>query len=228
VGSAGEEKLFYAAANAFLHTPDLGYAYRYAQSSLLRGEGEAKTGVTHIHEQSNRKEKERVQMANLLDTLQAEGTFTTLIRFINMTEIAATLREPGAYTMFAPPDAAFAQMKAEQVEHLFEDYYNASKLVKYHLVLGLYRTTDLLDRSFLKTMEGQRLIISSSASNERDTESLVDGTDAHGYVVRDTITETLLESIKVNGARITRGNVSADNGLIHVIDKVLVPRFMIL
>jgi len=59
-------------------------------------------------------------------------------------------------------------------------------------------------------------------------ESLVDGTDAHGYVVRDTVTSTLLESIKVNSARITRGNVSADNGIIHVIDKVLVPRFMVL
>ena len=167
-------------------------------------------------------------MANLLDTLQGEGTFTTFIRGINMTEIVATLREPGTYTMFAPTDAAFAQMKAEQVEHLFEDYYNMSRLVKYQLVQGLYRTTDLLDRIFLKTLEGQRLIIESSASNERDTESLVDGTDAHGYVVRDTVTTTLLESIKVNGAHIIRGNVSADNGLIHVIDKVLVPRFMIL
>ena len=167
-------------------------------------------------------------MANLLDTLQEEGTFTTFTRAINTTEIVATLREPGAYTMFAPTDAAFAQMKAEQVEHLFEDYYNMSKLVKYHLVLGIYRTTDLLDKIFLKTMEGQRLTIESSASSKRDTESLVDGTDAHGYVVKDTITSTLLESIKVNGARIIRGNVSADNGLIHVIDKVLVPRFMIL
>jgi uncharacterized surface protein with fasciclin (FAS1) repeats len=167
-------------------------------------------------------------MANLLNTLQEEGTFTTFTRAINMTEIVASLREPGAYTMFAPTDAAFAQMKAEQVEHLFEDYYNMSKLVKYHLVLGIYRTTDLLDRIFLKTMEGQRLTIASSASNERDTESLVDGSDAHGYVVRDTVSTTLLESIKVNGAHITRGNVSAGNGIIHVIDKVLVPRFMIL
>jgi uncharacterized surface protein with fasciclin (FAS1) repeats len=46
--------------------------------------------------------------------------------------------------------------------------------------------------------------------------------------VRDTIILTLLEGITVNGARIIRGNFSADKGLIHVIDKVLVPRFMIL
>ncbi len=167
-------------------------------------------------------------MANLIDTLQAEGTFTTFTRAINMTEIVAALQEPGAYTMFAPTDAAFAQMKADQVEDLFADYDDMSKLVKYHIVLGIYRTTALLDVIFLKTLEGQRLTIASSATNERDTESFVDGTDAHGYVVRDTVTTTLLESIKVNSARITRGNVSADNGIIHVIDKVLVPRFMVL
>jgi uncharacterized surface protein with fasciclin (FAS1) repeats len=169
-----------------------------------------------------------MQMANLIDTLQAEGTFTTFTRAIKMTEIVAALREPGAYTLFAPTDAAFALMKADQVEDLFEDYEDMSKLVKYHLVLGIYRTTALLDMIFLKTMEGQRLTIASSATNERDTESLVDGSDAHGYVVRDTVTSTLLESIKVNGAHITRGNVSADNGIMHVIDKVLVPRFMVI
>ena len=103
-----------------------------------------------------------------------------------------------------------------------------SKLVKYHIVLGIYRTTALLDMIFLKTLEGQRLTIASSATNQRDTETLVDGTDAHGYVVRDTVTSTLLESIKVNGAHITRGNVGADNGIVHIVDKVLVPRFMIL
>ena len=167
-------------------------------------------------------------MANLIDTLQEEGTFTTFTRAIKMTEIVATLREPGAYTMFAPTDAAFAQMKAEQLVDLFEDYYNMSKLVKYHIALGIYRTTALLDMIFLKTIEGQRLTIESSATNERDTETLQDGSDAHGYVVRDTVTSTLLESIKVNGATITRADVSADNGIVHVIDKVLVPHFMIL
>ena len=75
-------------------------------------------------------------MANLLDTIQAEGMLTTFTHMINMSEIVATLREPGAYTVFAPTDAAFAQMKAEKLEDLFEDYYNLSKLVKYHTVMG--------------------------------------------------------------------------------------------
>jgi uncharacterized surface protein with fasciclin (FAS1) repeats len=167
-------------------------------------------------------------MANLIETLREEGIFTTFIRAINMTEILAVLREPGAYTMFAPTDAAFAKMKSEQVVSLFEDYYNMSKLVKYHIAPGIYRTTDLLDRLFLKTLEGQRLFITSSATSELNTESFVDETETNGYVVKDIVTSTLLESIKVNRAHITRGNVSANNGLIHVIDKVLVPHFMIL
>ena len=55
-----------------------------------------------------------------------------------------------------------------------------------------------------------------------------DGSDAHGYIIKDTVTSTLLESIKVNGATITRASVSADNGIVRVIDKVLVPRFMVI
>src|SRR5437763_1022757 len=75
---------------------------------------------------------------------------------------------------------------------------------------------------------GQRLAIRSSASQELRSEKLEDGSAAHSYVVKDTVTSTLLESMKVNGATITRTDVSADNGVVHVIDKVLVPHFMTL
>ncbi|SRR5712692_8241470 len=167
-------------------------------------------------------------MANLVDTIHGLGTFTTFTRALEMSRLALTLREPGAYTVFAPTDAAFAQMREDMLEDLFEDIDDMSRVVKYHVVMGMYRATDLLDVIFLKTMEGQRLTIRSSASTGPDSEKLEDGSDAHGFVIRDTVTSTLLESIKVNGATITRGNVSADNGIVHVIDKVLVPRFMVI
>ena len=61
-----------------------------------------------------------------------------------------------------------------------------------------------------------------------DVETLEDGSDAHSYVIKDTLTSTLLESIKVNGATIKQANVSAVNGIVHVIDKVLVPHFMMI
>ncbi len=169
-------------------------------------------------------------MANLVDTIQGMGTFTTFTRALEMSALALTLREPGAYTVFAPTDAAFAQMHSDMLEDLFEDKDDLSKVVKYHVVMGMYKAADLLDVIFLKTMEmeGQRLTIRSSASAGPSSEKLEDGSDAHGFVIKDTVTSTLLESIKVNGATITRSDVSADNGIVHVIDKVLVPHFMVL
>ena len=167
-------------------------------------------------------------MANLIDTIQAEGMFTTFTRALEMSRLALTLREPGAYTVFAPTDAAFARMHEDMFEDLFEDRDDLSRVVKYHVVMGMYKAADLLNVIFLKTMEGQRLTIKSSASSGPASEKVEDGSDVHSFVIRDTVTQTLLESIKVNGATITRANVSADNGIVHVIDKVLVPHFMVI
>ena len=167
-------------------------------------------------------------MADLIDTIQAEGTLTTFTRALTISELAIALREPGAYTVFAPNDAAFAQMRTEMRENLFDNHNNLNRVVKYHVVMGKYEATNLLDMIFLKTMQGQRLAIRSSALREVSHEQLENDSYAHSYVVKDTVTSTLLESIKVNGATIIRANVSADNGIIHVIDKVLVPLFTIL
>ena len=167
-------------------------------------------------------------MTNLIDTIHGLGTFTTFTRALEMSALALTLREPGAYTVFAPTDAAFAQMHADMLEDLFEERDDLSKVVKYHVVMGRYKAADLLDVIFLKTMEGQRLTIRSSATSGPGSEKFEDASEAHSYVIKETVTSTLLESMKVNGATITRADVSADNGVVHVIDKVLVPRFMIL
>ena len=167
-------------------------------------------------------------MTNLLDTIQAEGTLTTFTRALNMSELVMPIKEPGAYTVFAPNDAAFAQMDAESRDTLFTDRYDLSSVVKYHVVKGIYEAKELLNIVFLKTMEGQRLIIDSFALREVTNEQLEDASYAHSYVVKDIVTSTLLESIKVNSATITRANLRADNGIVHVIDKVLVPLFVVL
>jgi uncharacterized surface protein with fasciclin (FAS1) repeats len=166
-------------------------------------------------------------MANLLDTIQAEGTLTTFTHALKMGDLTIPLREPGAYTVFAPNDAAFARMKAEMRVDLFNSYYDLNRMVKYHVVMGIYEAADLLDMAFLKTMEGQRLAIRSAAVREVTHKQLENASYAHDYVVKDTVTSTLLESIKVNGARIIRANGRADNGIVHVIDKVLIPHFMV-
>jgi uncharacterized surface protein with fasciclin (FAS1) repeats len=167
-------------------------------------------------------------MANLVDTIHGLGMFTTFTRALEMSRLALTLKEPGAYTVFAPTDAAFSKMHEDMLEDLFEDRDALSRVVKYHVVMGIYEATDLLDVIFLKTMEGQRLAIRSSALEEGTNEQLEDGSDAHSYVVKDSVTSTMLESIKVNGATIIRANVRAENGIVHVIDKVLIPHFMLI
>jgi uncharacterized surface protein with fasciclin (FAS1) repeats len=167
-------------------------------------------------------------MEDLIATIRGLGTCTAFTRALEMTRLALALREPGAYTVFAPTDAAFARMKDDFVEDLFENRDDLSRVAKYHVVIGRYKAADLLDMTFLKTMEGQRLFIRSSASSGPSSERLEDGSDAHGYIMKDTITTTLLESIKVNGATIVQANVGASNGIAHVIDKVLMPRFVLL
>src|SRR5213080_3139280 len=122
-------------------------------------------------------------MANLIKTIQAEGTLTAFSRALEMTELVTVLREAGAYTVFAPTDAAFAQMNAETRDDLFDDYYNLSKVIKYYVVMGVYRAARLLDVMCLTTMEAQPLAIRSSASEELTSENLQDCSDAPSYVM---------------------------------------------
>jgi uncharacterized surface protein with fasciclin (FAS1) repeats len=167
-------------------------------------------------------------MEDLIATIRGLGTCTAFTRALEMTRLAIALREPGAYTVFAPTDAAFARMKEEFVEDLFETRDDLSRVAKYHVVIGRYKAADLLDMTFLKTMEGQRLIIRSSVTSGPSSQHMEDGSDAHGYVIKDTVTMTLLQSIQVNGANIVQANVGASNGIVHVIDKVLMPHFVLL
>jgi uncharacterized surface protein with fasciclin (FAS1) repeats len=165
-------------------------------------------------------------MTNVIDIIEAEGTLTAFARALKMSRLAIPMREPGAYTVFAPNDAAFAQMNDELRANVFNEYYNLSRVVKLHVVKGIYEATDLLDVIFLKTMEGQRLVVRSSVLHEVTNKRLDNASYAHNYVVKNTVTSTMLESIKVNGATIIRADGRANNGIVHVIDKVLIPLFM--
>ena len=87
----------------------------------------------------------------------------------------------------------------------------------------------LLDRLFLKTLEGQRLRVWSDVSEAPlgEQESYTGG-DALNYIAKDTVTTSVRESITINGGHVIRANIIADNGILHVIDKVLIPQFTML
>lgn len=136
--------------------------------------------------------------ADIVDTAIAAGSFKTLVAAVQAAGLVDTLKGKGPFTVFAPTDAAFAALPAGTVEMLLKPE-NKAKLVSiltYHVVPGKVTSADLTGKKLSpKTVEGQTLAI-----------------DATGATV------------KVNQATVTKADIAADNGEIHVIDAVLMPK----
>ncbi len=167
-------------------------------------------------------------MANIFETVRAKRAYN---KYVNGLEAVAglveTLRGPGPFTIFVPTDTAFELLSDEQQANLFADPDKLAKVLKYHIVSGYYTADDLLDRLFLKTLEGQRLRVwSDIAEVPLGEEVIAVQGDALNYVTADTVTTAIRESITVNGGHVLEANIMADNGILYVIDKVLVPPFV--
>ena len=169
-------------------------------------------------------------MANILETARAQRAYNRLVNGIeSVAGLAETLSGPGPFTIFVPTDAAFDRLSNDQQAKLFADPGKLARVVKYHVVPGYYSANDLLDRLFLKTLEGQRLRVWSDVSEVPVGDEEIDtGGDALNYVASDTVTTSVRESITINGGHVIRANIIADNGILHVIDKVLIPQFTML
>jgi uncharacterized surface protein with fasciclin (FAS1) repeats len=169
-------------------------------------------------------------MANIFETARAEHQYNKFVSGIeSLAGLANTLSGPGPFTIFVPTDAAFDRLSSDQQTNLFADPEKLARVLKYHIVPGSYTADDLLDRLFLKTLEGQRLRVWSDISMVPLGEEEIDtATDALSYVARDTVTTSVRESITINGGHVVRANIMSDNGIMHVIDKVLVPAFTML
>ena len=133
--------------------------------------------------------------ADIVDTAVAAGSFKTLVAAVQAAGLVDTLKGEGPFTVFAPTDEAFAALPAGTVEDLLKPE-NKDKLVKiltYHVVAGKVMSTDLKDDMMAKTVQG-------------------------GEVKID-----LDNGVMVNDATVTAADIAADNGVIHVIDKVILP-----
>jgi uncharacterized surface protein with fasciclin (FAS1) repeats len=174
--------------------------------------------------------KEKRSMANIIEIAKAEHAYDKFVKGIeSVAGLVQTLSGPGPFTFFVPTDAAFDRLSSDQQANLFADPEKLARVLKYHIVPGSYTADDLLDRLFLKTLEGQRLRVWSDISMVPLGEEEIDTpNDALSYIARDTVTTSVRESIKINGAHVVRANIMADNGILHVIDKVLVPAFTML
>jgi len=134
-------------------------------------------------------------MKDIVDTAVGAGTFTTLVAAVEAAGLVETLKGPGPFTVFAPTDAAFAALPAGTVEDLLKPE-NKDKLVSiltYHVLPAKVMSTDLSEGLKAATVQGKEVTI------------------------------TLEGGPKVNGATISGPDVEASNGVIHVIDAVILP-----
>ena len=124
------------------------------------------------------------------------GNFTTLVAALQAADLVTTLQGPGPFTVFAPTDAAFAKLPAGTVEALLADKAKLASILTYHVVAGKVTAGQIIQ------MNGAR-------------PATVNGKPVD-VVVRDG-------KVYVNGAQVTTADIPASNGIIHVIDTVLLP-----
>ena len=136
-------------------------------------------------------------MKNIVQVAAEAGSFNTLVAAVKAAGLAETLQGPGPFTVFAPTDAAFAKLPAGTIESLLADKEKLASILTYHVVSGKVTSADLVksDGGAPATVNGQPLDI----------------------VLRDG-------KVYVNGASVVTADVQASNGVIHVIDAVLLPK----
>lgn len=130
---------------------------------------------------------------DLIDTAVAAGNFKTLTAALKAAGLVDTLKGPGPFTVFAPTDEAFAKLPAGTVEALLKDISKLRAILTYHVVVGNVSSAQVVKLSGARTLQGQDLAISTTSG------------------------------VKVGQASVTKTDIAASNGVIHVIDTVLIP-----
>ena len=138
-------------------------------------------------------------MAGICDTAVAAGNFKTLYAAAKAAGLVEMLNTKGPFTVFAPTDEAFAKLPEGTVEGLLKDIPKLTEILKYHVVNGAVPAADVVVHKNITTLQGQDV--------------KVDAAKWH-----------LHKNVKINDANIVKADVKADNGVIHVIDKVLMPK----
>jgi uncharacterized surface protein with fasciclin (FAS1) repeats len=134
------------------------------------------------------------QSQDIVDTAVAAGSFKTLATALQAAGLVETLKGKGPFTVFAPTDEAFAKIPKADLDALIADKAKLTKVLTYHVVAGKVMASDVVKLKDAKTVEGQLVKIDSS----------------HG--------------VMINNAKVLKADVEASNGVIHVIDTVILPQ----
>jgi len=135
-------------------------------------------------------------MKNIVEIASGNEDFSTLVAAVVAAGLAETLSGTGPFTVFAPTNAAFANLPAGTVEELLkpENKAKLASILTYHVVAGKVMSTDLSDGQKAATVNGQE------------------------------ITVTIGDGVQIDSANVTAADLEASNGVIHVIDSVILPK----
>jgi uncharacterized surface protein with fasciclin (FAS1) repeats len=130
-------------------------------------------------------------MPNIVEIAVSNDNFTTLVAAVQAAGLVEALQSPGPFTVFAPVDAAFANLPAGTVQTLVQNPPQLARILKFHVVSGKLTQADLAKVSSVESLEGSPIPI-----NCKDT-------------------------FEVKNATVIAADIEADNGIIHVIDRVI-------
>lgn len=132
---------------------------------------------------------------NIVQTAVDAGSFTTLAAALQAAGLVETLQGPGPFTVFAPTDAAFAKLPAGTVDALLRDIPRLRAILTYHVVAGKVEAKDVVKLTSANTVQGSAVAI-----------HVMDG------------------KVMIDDATVTTADVQASNGVIHIIDTVILPK----
>jgi uncharacterized surface protein with fasciclin (FAS1) repeats len=137
------------------------------------------------------------QSKNIVDTAVAAGSFTTLAKALTAADLVNTLKGPGPFTVFAPTDEAFAKLPAGTLENLLkpENKEKLRRVLTYHVVSGEVRAADVVKLPSAKAVSGDTITVKADGGK-----------------------------VRVDGANVVKTDIQASNGVIHVIDAVILPK----
>ena len=133
-------------------------------------------------------------MQNIVETAVAAGSFKTLVTAVQVAGLVDTLSGAGPFTVFAPTDEAFAKIPKETLNAVLADKAKLTAILTYHVVAGKVMASDVMSLTSAKTVQG-------------------------GEVKIDTT-----DGVMINNAKVVQADIECSNGVIHVIDSVLMPK----
>jgi uncharacterized surface protein with fasciclin (FAS1) repeats len=146
---------------------------------------------------ASKKTSDAMNTPDIVDTAVAAGSFNTLVQAVQAADLEDTLRSKGPFTVFAPTDEAFAQLPAGTLENLLkpENKGQLQAILTYHVVPGKVMASDAAMLNSAKTVNGQSFRITETGSG-----------------------------LMVDKATVIKADIPASNGVIHVIDQVILPQ----